>query len=55
MTQLLKELTEFFTVKQTSGLEQFINSKNPSSAVDVEYWTKEYEQNTQGFHWGRGL
>jgi hypothetical protein len=55
MTQLLKKLTEFFRVNEQSRLEQFINSKNPNNAVDVEYWTKQYEQNTEGLYWSRGL
>ena len=42
MTKLLKELTQFFT-KQPNALETFINSKNPKSHTEVEYWTKYYE------------
>ena len=55
MTQLLEKLTEFFTVKEQSRLEQYINSKRPSNAAEVEFWTKQYEQNNEGLYWSRGL
>ena len=42
MTKLLKELTQFFA-KQPNALEQFINSKEPKSHAEVEYWSKYYE------------
>jgi hypothetical protein len=42
MTKLLKELTQFFA-KQPNALEQFINSKNPKSHAEVEYWAKYFE------------
>ena len=54
MTKLLQQFTKLFSTKEQSQLEQFINSKNPSNAADVEYWTREFETiNTQ--YWGRGL
>jgi hypothetical protein len=43
MTKFLKELTQFFVPNTQSALEQFINSKRPTSAVEVEYWTRWYE------------
>jgi hypothetical protein len=52
MTKLLKELTEFFVPKQQSVLEAFINSKRPTNAAEVEFWTRQYEQ---AQHWSRGL
>jgi hypothetical protein len=52
MTQLLKELTQFFASKPQSNLEYFINSKRPTTAAEVDFWTREYEQSA---HWGRGL
>ena len=55
MTQLLEKLTEFFNVKEQSRLESFINSKRPTNAAEVEYWTREYENNSNGLFWGRGL
>lgn len=37
-----------------SRLEQYINSKRPTNAAEVEHWQREYETgNTQ--YWGRGL
>ena len=42
MTKLLKELTEFLA-KQPNALEQFINSKNPQTHADIEYWAKYFE------------
>lgn len=42
MSKLLKELTQFFA-KQPNALEAFINSKNPKSHAEVEFWTKYYE------------
>lgn len=42
MTKLLKELTQFFA-KQPNALEQFINSKQPKSHAEVEYWAKYFE------------
>jgi len=55
MTQLLEKLTEFFSVNEQSQLEQFINSKQPTNAAEVEYWTKQYENNNEGLYWSRGL
>ena len=42
MSKLLKELTQFL-VKQPSALEAFINSKNPQTHADVEFWAKYFE------------
>jgi hypothetical protein len=42
MTKLFKELTQFFAIKSNT-LETFINSKEPKSHAEVEYWTKYYE------------
>ena len=42
MTKLLKELTQFF-VKQPNDMEVFINSKEPKTHADVEYWAKYFE------------
>ena len=54
MTKLLKELTKFLTPNQQSRLEQYINSKRPTNAAEVEYWTRQYETNNT-IYWGRGL
>jgi hypothetical protein len=42
MSKLIKEVTEFFA-KQPSALEAFINSKNPQTHADVEFWSKYFE------------
>jgi hypothetical protein len=42
MEKLIKEFTQFFT-NQPNALESFINSKEPKSHADVEYWTRYYE------------
>ena len=42
MTKLVKELIQFFS-KDTNTLEAFINSKNPKTHADVEYWSKYFE------------
>jgi hypothetical protein len=54
MSKILKKLASWFEMKQFSQLEQFINSKNPTNATEVEYWTREYESNNTTY-WGRGL
>jgi hypothetical protein len=53
MSTLLKKLTQFFTVAQQSRLEQFINSKNPTNAAEVDYWQRQYDSEAQ--YWSRGL
>lgn len=40
MKNLLKKLSKLF--EQKSQLEEYIISKNPQSACDVDYWTKQY-------------
>jgi hypothetical protein len=55
MTNLLEKLTKFFSTTEQSQLEQFINSKHPTNAAEVDYWTKQYEQSNESLHWGRGL
>lgn len=37
-----------------SALEAFITSKYPTSAAEVEHWTKVYERRDD-YTWGRGL
>lgn len=38
---LLKFFSRLFP-KHQSGLENFINSKKPTSPADVEHWTRRY-------------
>ena len=54
LERILERLAEMFP-KQAyqSRLEQYINSKNPTNAAEVDYWQRQYE--TEGQHWGRGL
>lgn len=43
MTQLLERLAEMFPGQDyQSRLENFIASRNPKSAADVEHWEREY-------------
>ena len=42
MSKLIKEIAQFFA-KQPNALETFVNSKQPKTHGDVEYWTKYYE------------
>lgn len=52
MLSLLERLAEMFPRQhyQTS-LEQYISSKNPTNAAEVEYWQREYDIR----EWGKGL
>ena len=52
MFGLLERLAEMFPSTYQSRLEQYIISKRPTNAAEVEYWTREWESAT---HWGRGL
>jgi len=53
MSNILEKIAEWLQPNQTSGLEQFINSKHPANAIEVEQLTREYESNSE--YWGRGL
>jgi hypothetical protein len=54
MLSLIERLAEIFPRQQyQSRLEQYINSKHPTSAADVDYWQRQYE--TEANYWGRGL
>jgi hypothetical protein len=52
MTKILQNIVDWFKPNQQSQLEQFINSKRPTNAAEVEYWSRAY-QDAQ--YWGRGL
>ncbi|CAB4241761.1 hypothetical protein UFOVP71_299 [uncultured Caudovirales phage] len=55
MTKLLESITNWLAApNQQSRLEQFINSKNPTNAAEVDYWTRQYESDNTTY-WGRGL
>jgi len=54
MLALMERLGEMFPkAGYQSRLEQYINSKRPPNASDVEYWTRQYE--AEGQYWSRGL
>jgi hypothetical protein len=54
MLAILEKLSEMFPKqKYQSRLEQYINSKNPTNAADVDYWQRQYDSEAQ--YWGRGL
>jgi hypothetical protein len=52
MLNILERLAEMFP-QQQSRLEQYINSKNPTNAAEVDYWQRQYD--TEGKYWSRGL
>jgi len=45
MKFILSKLSTLF--RQRSQLEQFILSKNPSNASDVDHWTRVYNNSQQ--------
>jgi hypothetical protein len=54
MLSILEKLSEMFPkAGYQSRLEQYINSKNPTNAAEVDYWQRQYD--TEGQYWGRGL
>jgi hypothetical protein len=54
MLAILEKLAEMFpTQKYQTRLEQYINSKNPTNAAEVDYWQRQYDSEAQ--YWGRGL
>jgi hypothetical protein len=47
MTQLLERLAEMFPKQNyQSRLEQYLNTKSITSAADVEYWSRQYDKNS---------
>ena len=54
MLSLLERLAEMFPKQHyQSRLEQYINSKRPTNAVEVEHWMREYDH--KNHYWGHGL
>ena len=47
MKQIINLLLRPFTATRQDQIEQFINSKNPKTHADVEYWLRYAE--TRGF------
>ena len=55
MLLLLERLAEMFPKQHyQSRLEQYINSKQPTNAAEVEHWQREYELK-ESYQQGRGL
>ena len=53
MMQLLERLAEMFPRQDyQSRLDQYLTSKHVQNVADVEYWTRQYEQNSE---WSRSL
>ena len=54
MLAIMERLSEMFpgSTYQTR-LEQYIASKNPTNAAEVDYWQRQYDSEAQ--YWGRGL
>jgi len=54
MLAIMERLSEMFpgSTYQTR-LEQYIASKNPTNAAEVDYWQRQYD--TEAKYWGRGL
>jgi hypothetical protein len=42
MKKLFKKISKLF--EQKSELEQYILSKNPQSASDVDFWSRKYSE-----------
>ena len=56
LERVLERLAEMFpTQGYQSRLEQYINSKNPTNAAEVDFWTKQYEQNNKSLYWSHEL
>jgi len=54
MLALMERLAEMFPKSgYQTRLEQYINSKNPTNAAEVDYWQRQYDSEAQ--YWGRGL
>jgi hypothetical protein len=54
MLAIMERLSEMFpgSTYQTR-LEQYITSKNPTNAAEVDYWQRQYDSEAQ--YWSRGL
>ena len=42
LQSLVKRLHEMFPVKNKTELEEYIESKNPKTAADVEHWLQQW-------------
>jgi hypothetical protein len=54
MLSILERLAEMFPkAGYQTHLEQYINSKNPTNAAEVDYWQRQYDSEAK--YWSRGL
>lgn len=52
MQNILEKLAEMFPKQNyQSKLEQYINSKHPQSAADIEHWIRRYDQEASKWSW----
>jgi hypothetical protein len=55
MLSFVERLAEMFPQQDyQSRLEQYIHSKRPTNAAEVEYWQRQYDYNS-GSSWSRSL
>jgi len=55
MSKMLEKLKKFLSPQHQSGLEAFLESKCITSAADIEYWARYYDQHKGDVVWMRGL
>ena len=52
MQNILEKLAEMFPKQNyQSKVEQYINSKHPQSAADIEHWIRRYDQEASKWSW----
>jgi hypothetical protein len=50
MLALLERLAEMFPKQQyQTRLEQYINSKHPTNAAEVDFWARQYDQRKESW------
>lgn len=47
---IMERLHEMFPSQYRSNIEEFINSKSPKTAADVEHWLQQYNYHNKN-HW----
>lgn len=47
MLDILTNLVNWFRFNRQSHMNEYIESKNPKNAGEVEYWMREYDRKTQ--------
>ena len=52
MQNILERLAEMFpTQNYQSKLEEYVSSKYPQNAADIEYWIRRYDQDSTQESW----